>query len=214
MEVLFIKVKNRALALQTQTGSQLWLTLSPVLPWPMKPILMQSLCMYCGTWPTICTSSPSGPLTRARSSGHPTSCSSAAEVMSVLFFYMRYKQADPENPDNDWFILSKRLSFFDVATRWLRQGGCMWDGIYCLVGDRESSEGSVWEALALASHYSLDDLEAIYNVNHLSHSGSLPLKKCCKDLWVEYLCGGQSVRWRCSARCSGKQLKWRISLLL
>uniref|UniRef100_A0A8C9QC77 Transketolase N-terminal domain-containing protein n=1 Tax=Spermophilus dauricus TaxID=99837 RepID=A0A8C9QC77_SPEDA len=46
--------------------------------------------------------------TCASSSGHPTSCSSAAEIMSVLFFHtMRYKQSDPENPDNDRFILSK-----------------------------------------------------------------------------------------------------------
>ena len=39
---------------------------------------------------------------------HPTVCSSAAEIMSVLFFYiMRYKQMDPENPNNDRFVLSK-----------------------------------------------------------------------------------------------------------
>nr|XP_020759279.1 transketolase-like protein 1 isoform X4 [Odocoileus virginianus texanus] len=57
------------------------------------------------------------------SSAHPTSCSSAAEIVSVLFFHvMRYKQTDPENPDNDRFVLSKRLSFVDVATGWLGQG--------------------------------------------------------------------------------------------
>ena len=39
---------------------------------------------------------------------HPTSCSSAAEIMAVLFFHtMRYKQADPDDPDNDRFVLSK-----------------------------------------------------------------------------------------------------------
>lgn len=57
--------------------------------------------------------------TCASSTGHPTSCSSAAEIMSVLFFHiMRYKQDDPENPNNDRFILCKRLAFVDVAIGW------------------------------------------------------------------------------------------------
>uniref|UniRef100_A0A8B9YMJ7 transketolase n=1 Tax=Bos mutus grunniens TaxID=30521 RepID=A0A8B9YMJ7_BOSMU len=129
--------------------------------------------------------------TCASSSGHPTSCSSAAEIMSVLFFHvMRYKQADPKNPDNDRFILSKRLSFVDVATGWLGQGlgaacGMAYTGkyfdkasyrVFCLVGDVESWEGSVWEALAFASHYSLDNLVAIFDVNRLTHSTTLPLE--------------------------------------
>ena len=47
-------------------------------------------------------------MTSASASGHPTTCMSAAEIMSVLFFdEMRY---DPRNPDslaNDEFVLSK-----------------------------------------------------------------------------------------------------------
>ena len=47
-------------------------------------------------------------MTSACASGHPTTCMSAAEIMSVLFFdEMRY---DPRNPDslaNDEFVLSK-----------------------------------------------------------------------------------------------------------
>ena len=47
-------------------------------------------------------------MTSAAASGHPTTCMSAAEIMSVLFFdEMRY---DPRNPDalaNDEFVLSK-----------------------------------------------------------------------------------------------------------
>lgn len=39
---------------------------------------------------------------------HPTSCCSAAEIMSVLFFHtMRYKTEDPRNQCNDRFVLSK-----------------------------------------------------------------------------------------------------------
>src|SRR6185312_11522543 len=41
-------------------------------------------------------------------SGHPTSCASAAEIMSVLFYsVMRYDPHDPRRPDNDLFVLSK-----------------------------------------------------------------------------------------------------------
>lgn len=39
---------------------------------------------------------------------HPTSCSSMAEIMSVLFYHtMRYKVSIPKDPANDRFILSK-----------------------------------------------------------------------------------------------------------
>ncbi len=44
----------------------------------------------------------------ASTSRHPTSCMSAAEIMSVLFFHtMRYKVTEPRDPANDRFILSK-----------------------------------------------------------------------------------------------------------
>jgi len=41
-------------------------------------------------------------------SGHPSSCLSAADLMSVVFFNeMRFDPKDPSNPANDRFILSK-----------------------------------------------------------------------------------------------------------
>src|SRR6516225_4420772 len=41
-------------------------------------------------------------------SGHPSSCLSAADLMSVIFFNeMRFDPQDPDNPANDRFILSK-----------------------------------------------------------------------------------------------------------
>ena len=41
-------------------------------------------------------------------SGHPSSCCSAAEIVAALFFAeMRYDPRDPQNPDNDRFVLSK-----------------------------------------------------------------------------------------------------------
>ncbi|MEX0933076.1 MAG: transketolase [Candidatus Pacearchaeota archaeon] len=47
-------------------------------------------------------------MTTKAGSGHPTSCMSCAELMSVLFFdEMSYDVKNSENPDNDEFILSK-----------------------------------------------------------------------------------------------------------
>src|SRR5439155_23607624 len=41
-------------------------------------------------------------------SGHPSSCLSAADLMSVVFFNeMRFDPKDPRNPGNDRFVLSK-----------------------------------------------------------------------------------------------------------
>lgn len=41
---------------------------------------------------------------------------------------------------------------------------------YVLMGDSESSEGSVWEAVQLAAHYKLDNLIAFIDVNNLGQS--------------------------------------------
>lgn len=45
-----------------------------------------------------------------------------------------------------------------------------------MLGDGECSEGSVWEAMAFASHYQLDNLVAIMDVNRLGQSEAAPLK--------------------------------------
>ncbi|XP_052744471.1 transketolase-like protein 2 [Bicyclus anynana] len=161
--------------------------------------------------------------TNASKSGHPTSCASMAEIMSVLFFHtMRYKISAPRDPSADRFILSKghaapilyaawaeaglfpveelknlrkltsdleghptpRLNFVDVGTGSLGQGlavaaGMAYVGkyfdqapyrVYCLVGDGEAAEGSIWEALHFASHYKLDNLVVIFDVNRLGQS--------------------------------------------
>ncbi len=42
--------------------------------------------------------------------------------------------------------------------------------VYCLIGDGESAEGSIWEAMAFASHYKLDNLVNIIDVNRLGQS--------------------------------------------
>ena len=156
-------------------------------------------------------------------SGHPTTCLSAADIVSVLFFHaMRYDTADAQNPNNDRFILSKghaapllyaayaeagiipteklrtlrqidsileghptpRFEWTEVATGSLGQGlslglGMALNGkyldasdyrVYVLLGDGETAEGGVWEAAALASHYKLNNLIGIVDVNALGQS--------------------------------------------
>ncbi len=160
--------------------------------------------------------------TTAAGSGHPTSCLSAADLMSALFFHvMRYDPRNPGNRGNDLFVLSKghaapilyaawaeaglfppdkltdlrkfgneleghptpRFPAALAATGSLGQGLSMAAGlayagkldkgqhrVYCLMGDGEVAEGSVWEAAAFASHYKLDNLCAIVDVNRLGQS--------------------------------------------
>lgn len=77
-----------------------------------------------------------------------------------------------------------RLSFVDMATGSLGQGLPVGIGIalnakhidkldhrtYVLMGDGESSEGSVWEAVEAARHHQLDNLCTIVDVNRLGQS--------------------------------------------
>ncbi|KAG5449982.1 Transketolase [Clonorchis sinensis] len=83
-----------------------------------------------------------------------------------------------------------RLSFVDVATGSLGQGlsnaaGMAYVGkyidkasyrVYCIIGDGESAEGSIWEAMAFASYYKLDNLTMLIDVNRLGQSQPTPLE--------------------------------------
>lgn len=44
------------------------------------------------------------------------------------------------------------------------------------MGDGESAEGSLWEAMHFASHYKLDNLVAIIDVNRLGQSEATALQ--------------------------------------
>jgi len=56
-------------------------------------------------------------------SGHPTSCASAAEIVAALFFSeMRYDPRNPQNPDNDRFVLSKGHAAPILYSAWAEVG--------------------------------------------------------------------------------------------
>src|ERR671922_1689468 len=56
-------------------------------------------------------------------SGHPTTCMSAAEIMATLFYSeMRYDPKDPQNPDNDRFVLSKGHAAPILYSAWAEAG--------------------------------------------------------------------------------------------
>ncbi|KAG8447920.1 hypothetical protein GDO86_015148 [Hymenochirus boettgeri] len=213
--------------------------------------------------------------TCASNSGHPTSCCSAAEVLSVLFFHtMKYEAADPGNANNDRFVMSKghaapilyaawaeagflkesdllnlrkidcdleghptpKLPFVDVATGSLGQGlgascGIAYTGkyfdkasyrVYCLLGDGETSEGAVWEAMAFASHYNLDNLVAIIDVNRLGQSEAAPLqhqtdiyKKRCEAFgWNTYVVDGHDVAELCHALWQAAHVKGKPTAIV
>lgn len=162
-------------------------------------------------------------------SGHPTSCLSAADLMSVLMTkYLKYNFENPKQLNNDRLIFSKGhaapllysmykvsgaiteeellslrqfgsrlqghpnprvLPWVDAATGSLGQGidvgvGMALSGkyidkesfkVWVLLGDSEMAEGSVWEAFDKASHYKLNNLIAIIDMNRLGQKGATDL---------------------------------------
>lgn len=79
----------------------------------------------------------------------------------------------------------KVIPWVDVATGSLGQGLAMGVGmalagkyldklpykVWVLLGDSEMAEGSVWEAMSCASHYKLDNMVAILDMNRLGQRG-------------------------------------------
>ncbi|KAI5174163.1 transketolase [Manis pentadactyla] len=114
-----------------------------------------------------------------------------------------------------------KQAFTDVATGSLGQGlgaacGMAYTGkyfdkasyrVYCLLGDGELSEGSVWEAMAFASINKLDNLVAILDINRLGQSDPTPLqhqmdiyqKRCEAFGWHTVIVDGHSVEELCKA---------------
>jgi transketolase len=61
--------------------------------------------------------------TTAAGSGHPSTCCSAADLVSAVFFSaMRFDPADPERPDSDRFVLSKGHAAPLLYAAWAEAG--------------------------------------------------------------------------------------------
>ena len=66
-------------------------------------------------------------------SGHPSTCCSAAEIVAALFFAeMRYDAQDPQNPDNDRFVLSKGHAAPVLYSAWAEVGFVKRDDLLAL----------------------------------------------------------------------------------
>ena len=66
-------------------------------------------------------------------SGHPSTCCSAADIMSALFFSeMRYDPRDPKNPDNDRFVMSKGHAAPILYAAWAEAGICSHEDVMSL----------------------------------------------------------------------------------
>ena len=99
---------------------------------------------------------------------------SVAEIMAVL--YTRILRVDPKNPqweNRDRLILSKGhagASVYAAVAAGMALGGkkdnADWR-VYCVLGDGECDEGSVWEAALQAHQYKLDNLAAIIDHNRM-----------------------------------------------
>src|SRR5215831_635742 len=71
--------------------------------------------------------------TSAAGSGHPTSCASAAEIVAALFFAeMQYDPRNPQNPDNDRFVLSKGHAAPVLYSAWAEVGFLQRDDLLTL----------------------------------------------------------------------------------
>ena len=73
--------------------------------------------------------------------------------------------------------------------------------IFCIMGDGEMDEGSVWEAAMSAAHYKLDNICAIIDRNNLQIDGSTsevleiePLDKKWEAFgWAVHICDGHNI---------------------
>lgn len=118
------------------------------------------------------------------SKGHAAPLLYAALALSGYFDVSLLRTLRKLNSPLQGHPSSKLLHGVEVSTGSLGQGLSIANGIalglklsniksrvYCLLGDGEIQEGQVWEAAMTASHYSLDNLCAIVDLNDLQIDG-------------------------------------------
>ena len=94
--------------------------------------------------------------------------------------------------------------------------------IYCLNGDGELQEGSIWEAAMSASHYKLDNLVAIIDRNGLQIDGSTervmaldPLKEKWESFgWNALECNGHEFSELLAAFSQARETKEKPSVII
>lgn len=94
--------------------------------------------------------------------------------------------------------------------------------IYVLCGDGESEEGLVWEALMAASHYKLDNLCVVFDLNHLQIDGNvddvigpLPLKEKAESFGANVVeCNGNCFESLKEAFTCARQTKGKPTVII
>ncbi|GBC97773.1 Transketolase 2 [bacterium HR17] len=128
-----------------------------------------------------------------------------------------------------------RFKWAEVATGSLGQGLSIADGmalaakmdklpyrVYALLGDGEVAEGGVWEAIAFASYYKLDNLTAIVDVNRLGQSAPTMLQHDLETYarrfeafgWHAIIVDGHDVEQLISAFEQAKNVKGKPTVIL
>ncbi|CAB1335787.1 unnamed protein product [Coregonus sp. 'balchen'] len=180
--------------------------------------------------------------TCASNSGHPTTCCSAAELMSVLFFHtMRYKATDPRNQCNDRFVLSKGHAAPILYAAWAEAGFVKEADLINLrkidsdleghptpklefvdVATGSLGQGLGAASMAFGSYYDLDNLVAIIDANRLGQSEAAPLKhdmdvyrrRCEAFGWNTYVVDGHDVEELCKALWQAQQVKGKPTMII
>lgn len=94
--------------------------------------------------------------------------------------------------------------------------------VYCILGDGELDEGSVWEAAMSAAHYSLDNIIAVVDRNRLQIDGHTkdvmeiePLAKKWKAFgWEVFECNGHDIEELVSTFSKAKAVKGRPAVII
>lgn len=93
---------------------------------------------------------------------------------------------------------------------------------YVLLGDSEMAEGSIWEALQLASYYRLDNVVAILDLNGLGQSGSTMLghdaatmaKRVSSFGWETIIVDGHDLEKIISAYAKAKKVRGKPAMII
>jgi len=198
-------------------------------------------------------------MTAAAGSGHPTSSSSIAHLVTVLMYqHMRYEPANPAHPSSDRLVLSEGhavpivyaacadlgvcigkdkdnlrpmtredamtlraidsvvdghpnpvegFPFFDTATGSLGQGlshaaglgaAAVMDGldkrIFCIIGDGESREGQIWEAIDFIKDHALTNVLPIFNCNVYAQSDKVSPQQTAETTAKKLEASGYDVK--------------------